>query len=150
MPVCLRCEGLLALVAWKMICSCLMPTAVMQLINTRSRNLGNKAERSAQHFIDVLKQASHFYKGNQTLCKLLLERRQNALWTFSEFLFGLSFKWKFASQWCVEVQQNGILDWVNPHVADGQKYPLILCERLMSVPITGGGAVIWSAIYKWC
>lgn len=102
------------------------------------------------HFINVLKQASHFYKGNQTPCKLLFVRRQNAQWTFSEFLFGLSFKWKFASQWCAEVQQNGILDWINPPVADRQKYPLILCERLMSEPVTGGRAVICSVIYKWC
>ncbi len=62
------------------------------------------------HFINVFKQASHFYKEDQTPCKLLLVRRPNAQWTFSEFLFGLSFKWKFATQWCAEVHQNGILD----------------------------------------
>lgn len=93
------------------------------------------------HFMNVFKQASHFYKEDQTPCKLLLVRRPNAQWTFSEFLFGLSFKWKFATQWCAEVHQNGILDWINPRVVDRQKkYPLILCERLMSEPITGGWA----------
>lgn len=144
-------EGLLVLVTHKTICSCLMSAAVMQLINTRSCNLRNKTERSVSRTLSVcLSKHVIFYKGNQTLCKLLLVRRQNAQWTFSEFLFGLSFKWKFASQWCAEVQQNGILDWINPCVADRQKYPVILCERLMSEPITGDRAVICSVIYKWC
>lgn len=56
-------------------------------------------EQSRKSVLYECVQASiSFYKGDQTPCKLLLVRRQNAQWTFSEFLFGLSFKWKFATQ----------------------------------------------------
>lgn len=60
--------------------------------------------------------------------------------------FGLSFKWKFASQWCVEVYQNGI-DKIKPHVPHMQKKIAthFVFHRLMPDPLTGGCA-FWDSL----
>lgn len=90
---------------------------VTQLTNT------NKADRSAKRTLRtrLSKHLIFFFlqRGIKHRVNYFWWRRQNAQWTLSRFLFGLSFKWKFATQWCAELHQNGILDWISPCVVDG-------------------------------